>query len=104
MSADFHCPYCDAPFHVCHDDGHGYDEDTTHHDHCGECGKNFVFTTMISFSFSPAKADCLNDGEHNWRVTHTIPRKYSRMRCNQCDAERNPTDAERDLHNLKDLA
>lgn len=102
MSADFLCPYCKAPFRICHDGGHGYDEDTTHHDHCGECGKNFVFTTAISFSFEPAKADCLNDGPHDWKPTKTFPKRYSRMRCAMCDGERQPTDAEREQFDLKD--
>ena len=94
MSHDFDCPYCDAPFEVCHDDGHGYQEGVLHHDHCRECGKNFTFTTSISFYFEPQKADCLNGGEHIWKPSRSWPIGYSKMVCVTCDEERKPTDDE----------
>lgn len=94
MSHDFKCPYCNAPFEVCHDDGHGYEEGVMHHDECGACDKQFVFFTSISLHFEPEKADCLNDGKHIWKAQRTFPVEYTRMRCETCDAERNPTDEE----------
>lgn len=67
MSKDIECPYCDAELDICHDDGFGYDEDTLHEMECDECGKNFVFSTMVSFNYFPQKADCLNGSSHNFR-------------------------------------
>lgn len=91
MSHDLECPYCDAPFEVCHDDGHGHEEGRLHHDTCRACGKNFTFTTFISFDFEPQKADCLNDGEHVWKASRTWPAEHSIMRCQTCDETRKPT-------------
>lgn len=63
---DLECPYCDAPNKVCHADGQGYEEGTFHEMTCGDCGKNFVFQTSISFYYSPQKADCLNGSPHRF--------------------------------------
>jgi hypothetical protein len=70
MSDDLECPYCGESNEVCHDDGFGYSEDEAHEMECESCGKNFVFYTSISFSYSPQKADCLNGAAHRfseWR-------------------------------------
>ncbi len=91
MLNDMECPYCEAEQEVCHDDGEGYSEDVAHEHECTECGKTFVFYTEISFDYTPQKADCLNDGEHEFKATHTSPVKYSRMRCTMCEEERQPT-------------
>jgi hypothetical protein len=92
--SDIDCPYCGHGQEVCHDDGQGYAEDETHEMECYECEKSFVFTTCISFDYSPAKADCLNGAEHNFKPTITVPRKYTKMRCADCDKTRPCTDAE----------
>ena len=92
--SDMHCPYCGAEQAVCHDDGAGYNEDERHEHTCSECEKTFVFTTYISFSYSPAKADCLNGSPHELAMSSTNPRRYSRMRCKHCDFERMPTPEE----------
>ena len=94
MSKDMECPYCGADQEVCHDDGHGYAEDVRHEHTCSECGKTFVFTTFISFDYTPHKADCLNGGEHELKLTNTYPRRYSQMRCRHCDYSRQATEAE----------
>jgi transcription elongation factor Elf1 len=83
--SDFKCPYCGADHEVCHDDGFGYDEDKAHEDTCRACGKNFVFYTSISFDYRPKKADCLNGEPHVLETSISHPRKYSRMRCRNCD-------------------
>jgi len=92
--SDLQCPYCSADHEVCHDDGFGYEEGVRHHDECGSCGKRFVFETSISFYFDPQKADCLNDGNHDFRQTCTVPIDYTMMACVACDERRPPTDAE----------
>lgn len=92
--SDIDCPYCGHEQEVCHDDGEGYAEDQVHEMECYECEKSFVFTTCISFSYSPAKADCLNGAEHNFRPTNTVPRNFTRMRCDDCDKIRPCTDDE----------
>ena len=88
--SDLDCPYCGAPFTVCHDDGHGYTEDVLHHDTCPSCKKHFVFETAISFHFTPHKAECLNGASHDWRPTGTTPVQLSRMICRSCGEEREP--------------
>ena len=89
-----HCPYCDASQEINHDDGFGYEEGMKHEMQCSECEKNFVFTTSISFYYESEKANCLNDGKHNYQLTHTAPKEFSKMRCSMCDDERELTDKE----------
>jgi len=91
---DIECPYCGHDQEVCHDDGQGYDEDQKHEMGCYECGKSFVFYTSISFSYEPRKADCLNDGKHTFKPTHTHPIELTKMMCTQCDYRRKPNKLE----------
>lgn len=92
--SDMECPYCGAGQEVCHDDGAGYAEAELHQHQCSECEKYFVFNTSISFYYDPKKADCLNDGQHTFKATTTIPIEYTRMECTQCDERRDPTEDE----------
>jgi len=92
--SDLNCPYCDAELEINHDDGFGYDQHNKQQMECGECGKVFVFETYISFSYTPEQADCLNDGKHKWKPTHTYPKEFIKMRCCMCDEERDPTESE----------
>ena len=94
------CPYCDKTLEVDHEGGYGYSEDETYQQTCDDCGKTFVYTTAVSYHYYPEKADCLNEGEHDWRPTHTYPKFFTKMRCYTCDEERTPTDEERIKHNL----
>ena len=80
-----HCPYCLTKTEINHDDGYGYAEDVTHQQECSRCDKTFTFTTTISFSYETGKADCLNDGEHEYRETKTYPKRYTRLYCSMCD-------------------
>lgn len=87
---DLECPYCDAPNEVCHDDGQGYEEGKAHEMTCGDCGKNFVFQTSISFYYSPEKADCLNGSPHRfgeWRKMWLNAKldEIQDRRCKDCD-------------------
>ena len=85
---DIKCPYCGADNKVNHDDGCGYAEDELHQMQCGSCDKDFVFTTAIIFHYSAHKADCLNDGVHDYQITNTYPKRYSRLRCSMCGDEK----------------
>lgn len=85
--SDTNCPYCDAEVEINHDDGYGYEEDRPHEQYCGNCDKNFVYHTHISFDYHAQKADCLNGGEHKYKETFTIPKEYSRLRCEDCGHE-----------------
>lgn len=91
---DIECPYCGHGFDICNDDGHGYDEDVRHEEECPNCEKWFVFTTTITFSYEAQEAPCLNTGEHKLKMTNTVPRFMSKMRCGYCDFERRATDEE----------
>lgn len=92
--ADMYCPYCGEPCGVCHDDGHGYQEDVWHEHECYECGKAFVFETSIHFIYEAKKADCLNGDEHTFRPSFTYPIRYTKQVCTQCGFERGSTPEE----------
>jgi hypothetical protein len=89
--SDLKCPYCKAEQDVNHDDGRGYEESRRHEKECIECGKTFVFTTHISFDYTPEKADCLNGSEHRLNFRKSWPHQYSRMCCQDCDYSRMAT-------------
>jgi len=95
MREDLECPYCNEPLEVNHDDGGGYSEDELHQMECWNCNKSFVFRTSISYYYEPEKADCLNDGKHDYKKTNTFPVEFSKMQCTMCDNSREMTDAER---------
>ena len=88
---DVECPYCNTYQEICHDDGFGYEENVRHEDKCEDCGKRFVFTTSMSFSYEGSKADCLNGGEHAVNPTNTYPVRCTMMACDDCDYRRSPT-------------
>ena len=94
------CPYCEREFDICHDDGFGYEEGVKHQYECPYCEKKFVFETSISFYYEAEKADCLNDGEHDYKLTHTYPKEFSRMKCSMCGDEREMTEEERLRFNI----
>lgn len=90
MNDDVKCPYCNKPQEINHDDGQGYEESVPHQQTCSDCEKIFVFTTCISMTYYPAKADCLNeDGEHDLRYMCGSPRAFfvGKKRCFICDEE-----------------
>lgn len=88
---DIECPYCGHGQEVCHDDGFGYEEGVAHQMQCERCDNNFVFYTSISFFYEPEKADCLNDGEHNWKAQNCHPSRFTQMQCTMCGETRKPT-------------
>lgn len=94
---DLECPYCGKYLDVCHDDGFGYEEGVLHEMECNHCNKSFVFQTSISFDYEPYKADCLNDGKHDYKATTTIPKECTQMECKMCSDRRQPTDKEMKL-------
>ena len=85
---DLECPYCEKELDICHDDGFGYAEGIKHQYECPHCGKSFVFETSISIYYEPQKADCLNGGSHDYQLTHTYPKEFSKMKCSMCGDER----------------
>ncbi|KAF0844370.1 hypothetical protein FNL37_1814 [Methylovorus glucosotrophus] len=88
MSQDVECPYCSEWNEINHDDGRGYAEGEMHQQECWQCAKTFTFNTQIHFSYEAFKADCLNDGPHQYEKTHTIPKEYARLRCKCCGDEK----------------
>lgn len=91
---DIKCPYCGYEQDIDQCDGHGTEEDVVYEEECYECEKTFTFTVSWSCSFYPAKADCLNGGEHKWKPSKTYPVELTRMRCTDCDHDRQPTENE----------
>lgn len=92
---DLECPYCETELEVNHDDGFGYEEDCKHEMGCSNCDKSFIFTTSILYCYEAEKADCLNGANHNYELTHTHPKEFSKMRCSMCGDERELTNKER---------
>lgn len=84
---DTECPYCTRAIDICHDDGQGYAEDEIHEQECEHCGKTFVFTTMIHFSYNTKKAPCLNGEEHEYRDSPIYPFYPEAKRCKHCGHE-----------------
>jgi hypothetical protein len=92
---DIECPYCGKGLNIDHDCGFGYEEGVTHQMECDHCGKSFVFTTHIMYSYEAEKADCLNGGEHDYQLSHICMGEYSLMRCSMCDHDRDLTEDEK---------
>lgn len=97
---DIECPYCEQDLDICHDDGFGYEEGVKHQMECSHCGKSFVFETSISFYYEPEKADCLNDDNHDYKITRSYPKEFSEMECTMCGDKRELTDDERIEFNI----
>lgn len=85
---DVECPYCESDVEINHDGGYGYDEDDLHQQECPECEKTFTYTTVIVIHHIAYKADCLNDGEHQFERTKTYPPEFARLRCKTCGSEK----------------
>jgi hypothetical protein len=97
---DINCPYCEKELDINHDDGFGYQEGVKHQMECRHCEKSFVFETSISFYYEAEKADCLNDGKHEYKINTTFPKEFSQMECTMCGDKRELTDAERTKFNI----
>ena len=97
---DLECPYCKAECDVCHDDGFGYAEDTKHEMECHACGKNFVFTTAIHFTYRASRADCLNGNPHELAPVCSTARDIwpNWVRCKNCDYEDRGAPAKQPAH------
>lgn len=88
MAHDVECPYCGEGQEINHDDGYGYTEDKRHEQQCGDCGKNFVYNTSISFYYEAEKADCLNGSPHDLEPVIHMPNRWPDWkRCKNCDFE-----------------
>ena len=95
---DLECPYCGHWCDVCHDDGLGYEEGEKHEMQCGECEKNFIFYTSISYDYEPEKADCLNDSKHDIveRTQDYDTYMYTHSHCKACDRMNKSTWADKE--------
>jgi len=94
------CPYCEKELDIDSSESSVYDEGVKHQHECPHCEKSFVFETYVSFHFEPAKADCLNDGKHDYQMTATTPIEYSEMECKMCGSSRELSDDERTKFNI----
>ena len=76
--SDVTCPYCGEPQDINHDDGHGYEEDQEHEQHCS-CGQIFKFTTSICYRY---EVQC-QSGDHDMEpFGFKWPGMYQ---CKNCD-------------------
>jgi transposase-like protein len=81
---DLQCPYCEAEIDVNRNDGFGCSDGCKDQMECETCNKIFIFYTSISFNYAPFKADCLNGGDHIWKISETIPEKFAYEKCMTC--------------------
>lgn len=86
---EIYCPYCDHGFDLCHDDGAFYEDDGVEQEECPKCEKKFLVHSSLSWDFSGEKADCLNDGNHEWEQQSGAPKEafIGRFRCKTCPKE-----------------
>lgn len=86
---DITCPYCEKDFDLCHDDGAYYDENNPEQWECPDCNKISMVSSSVSWYHEAEKADCLNDGEHQWEQIHGAPEEYfiGMFRCSTCGEE-----------------
>lgn len=101
---DVECPYCGKWQKINHDDGVGYEEDILFFQECRDCYKTFTYTALCVWSYDAQKADCLNEGEHCWKPTHTFPKEYTKMRCTMCDKERPLRKEEIEKYNIPSIS
>lgn len=88
MIEDVQCPYCKEWQEINHDDGYGYEEDQIHEQTCRDCDMTFAYTTCIYFSYDAHKADCMNDGPHNFvEASGLKPWFKDPKRCVDCGHE-----------------
>lgn len=94
---DVECPYCGKEVDISHDDGYGYEEGEAHQQQCTFCDKYFVYYTSIMYSYDAEKADCLNDGKHDWEPQSGYPRQHfiGRFSCTVCGEEQRRDEAGR---------
>lgn len=97
------CPYCGHYQEISHDDGYGYDENYTYEQECHSCEKVFSFTVEFSISYNTGKAPCMNGEPHSYKPTATAPKWWTKMRCEWCDEEREPTQEEKEKHDIPPL-
>lgn len=85
--SEIECPYCGDMMEWC---GDPIGEDETVEHECENCEKKFIFTVSYSVDYWPEKADCLNDGEHDWEPIVGVPKEYykGRFRCKTCHHEK----------------
>jgi hypothetical protein len=91
------CPYCGKEVEICHDDGYGLTEDEIFTATCNWCDKEFAYTVCIDITHTLHKADCLNGTEHKFLPTKTYPKRFIKMRCEDCGEERELTPEERQV-------
>lgn len=95
MSYDVNCPYCNYPQDIDHEDGYGLEEDMYYRQACCSCSKTFLFSTSVVLHYKVDRADCLNDGKHQWEPIPIAPKCMTKMQCKVCGTRRTPTEQER---------
>ena len=94
------CPYCEAEFEVCQDEGFACKDSEDYDLACIYCEKTFIITPCVSYSFDARKANCKNgEAEHKIKDKIGHPREfYIGMKyCTDCGEEFNTKKEEREL-------
>lgn len=93
------CPYCGKTAEVSDENLNLRDGEDSIVE-CRNCRRRFIATASIEIMFESYKADCLNDGQHNWQPTSTSHRAFTLMRCAKCGEEREPTSEEKERYDI----
>ena len=80
------CPYCKHEYDYNGD--YDFNQDDEWENECPKCEKFFMLTAWYEANFSSRQADCLNDGEHDYKPTRTLPLEYVKLRCSVCGDEK----------------
>ena len=83
------CPYCKESYELDYESDAFANEGEAEEEECPNCGKMFMVTASILWCFESEKADCLNDGKHNWEQMTGSPSEHfvGRFRCSNCYRE-----------------
>lgn len=87
--SDVNCPYCNHKIEINHDDGYGYKEYKIHNQECSNCGKTFVYKTLVIYHYEVGEAPCLNGGEHKLKDIYGVPKEFfvGKKICECCGQE-----------------
>jgi hypothetical protein len=72
------CPYCEHSFRYRHD---GEEAGERYEEECPKCSKIFAYEIEFEILTTAFKADCLNGGEHEWKISACYPEFMTQRYC-----------------------
>lgn len=97
MSDIAECPYCGYENEIDYEEYHDMEDFIRE---CDNCGKVFNVHPEVSIYFDTSECQC-QGVDHEWELSETYPRCFSKMRCIHCGETRNLTEEEREKYNVE---